>query len=288
MLVCWHENSPGHSFSFWGVTLLPLCNGNLTAAGFSGVLWHWFEDHVKLFLQLPPREQNKPQHTTPSLISLVTLWPQRIELCLHYDTLPFPPSRVSRPSLPVLAEDSLFFTVYPMPTMWLHLFLWAEMKASGSDVYIWLRGRPLRASQDKTTLPSSLCPPYSPSSSPPSIHSSSSRFLKPFCAPYTFQVKSVQFIKYSLWSFSHFRASKHNEQLKQARGWGDSFPFSPSALQHCYVQSFETFATSLHFQSHSFMFTTSGRLKSGYMYMLWQNVCPLHSFLIDRCKNVLL
>lgn len=91
-----------------------------------------------------------------SLLTKNTPWPQRIELCLHYDTLPFPPSRASQPSLPVLAEDSLFFTAYPRPAARLHLSLWAEMKASGSGAYIWLRGRPLRAGRDKTTLPSSL------------------------------------------------------------------------------------------------------------------------------------
>ncbi len=46
-------------------------------------------------LQLPPSwEQRIRQHAAPNLTSLLTKttsWPQRIELCLHYDTLPFPP-----------------------------------------------------------------------------------------------------------------------------------------------------------------------------------------------------
>lgn len=84
-----------------------------------------------------------------SLVTKNTSRPQRTEVCLHYNTLPHIPV-LCQPAIP-----TLFFNVYG-PAAWLHLFLWAEMKASGSDVYIQLRGRPLRAGPDKTTRPSSL------------------------------------------------------------------------------------------------------------------------------------
>lgn len=89
------------------------------------------------------------------LLTTNTSWPRRTEMCLHYDALLSSP-RARHSSRPVLAEDSLFFTVYPPPAAWIRLLRWADMKAAGSDVYIWSRGSPLRGDWDKTTLPSSL------------------------------------------------------------------------------------------------------------------------------------
>lgn len=69
-------------------------------------------------------------HTAPSWILVLTQttpWPQRIELCLHYDTLPFPPSPVSD-----RLRSSCFFTVYPPPAARPRPILWVEMKAPGS------------------------------------------------------------------------------------------------------------------------------------------------------------
>lgn len=191
-------------------------------------------------MQLPPRwEWRKRQHATPNLTSLLTKntsWPQRIELCLHYHTLPLPPSRVSRPSLPVLAEDSLFFTVYPPPAARLCLFLWAEMKASGSDVYIWLGGGPLWAGQDKTTLPSSLCPPYSP---PPALHLSIHPlilFSNPPVLPLLLKSGQFNSIKYSLWMYiSNNKYLSINKENKLS-----TFFFFSLSVSACFEKTFAT------------------------------------------------
>lgn len=156
---------------------------------------------VRRRLPLQLRAEKKPNTLTPNLTSP----PHKEHIMASVDwvvfTLWHPPAS---PPLVLAGHRCLFeprtacfLSVYPRPAAWLRLSLWAEMKASGSDVYIWTRGRPLRAGPDKTTLPSSLGPPCSPSSIHLFIlHSFQSNPPGPLSPP---QVRSVQIIEYGLW-----------------------------------------------------------------------------------------